>query len=107
MATVVSLPSGYRIVTARVRDVTGEPNVPPWYVPSAPPWYRPGAPSVPDDGAIVRYLVRPSFEIVKREVLLEEGSNRPHTARFGDLLLTTWDTPPTNEVWLRIDRIVE
>jgi len=51
--------------------------------------------------------VRPSFEIVKREVLLEEGSNRPHTARFGDLLLTTWDTPPTNEVWLRIDRIVE
>jgi hypothetical protein len=93
MPSSVALPSGYRIVHARVRALGGEQREP------GPAHER----RPMDDGMIVRYVLDPSFRVVSRETVAPRGANRPHTALFGDLLLTTWDGD--GAVWLRVDRV--
>ena len=92
MPSGVTLPSGYRVVHARVRPISRGQDEP-----------GPGHGRRPvDDGMIVRYVLDPSFRVVSREMGAPRGTNRPHTALLGDLLLTTWDG---GGVWLRVDRV--
>ncbi|MCM8811654.1 MAG: hypothetical protein NC910_01210 [Candidatus Omnitrophica bacterium] len=92
MPSSVTLPSGYRIVHARVRVVGNGENEP-----------GPGhGQRHSDDGMIVRYVLDPNFTVVSRQVIVSHSGNRPHTALFGNLLLTSWDG---DGVWLRVDRL--
>lgn len=91
MPTAVELASGHWIVHARVRDLTQTE-------PQAEPGFQ-----MPDDGAIVRYVLDPEGSVLSREVLMSEGGNRPHTSLIGDLLVTTWDAK--GSVWLRMDKV--
>lgn len=93
MPSGVKLPSGHRVVHARVRAVEEGRDEP-----------GPGQRRRPvDDGMIVRYVLDPNLRVVSREVMVPPGANRPHTALLGDLLLTTWDGG--GGVWLRVDRV--
>ena len=86
MPTSVKLPSGHRLLHARV---------------------RPAQKSIPgysgDNGDIVRYILDISGRILSRTPLVRGSGNRPHTSLFDDLIVTTWDG--NGSLWMRVDRI--
>jgi len=85
MTSSVPLPTGGRILLARVRTLDGTT--------------MPGD----DAGAIVRYRLDPRGRLVAREPIVASAANRPGAARMGELLLTTYEA--RNAVWLRVERV--
>jgi hypothetical protein len=96
MGTSLTLPSGYRIVTARAVSGTyprGEMPPPP----------KPGGTLSDDSGAIVRYIFDANLKQVDKTVLQEKDGNRPHMALVGNKLYTGWDG--AGSATLRVDEI--
>ncbi|MBI4296526.1 MAG: hypothetical protein HY667_05365 [Chloroflexi bacterium] len=97
MPTAVRLANGYMIVNLRVRTGVSPRGAAPGPLP------QPGGLLPDDSGALVRLVLTPDGTVVNRETLAPAGTNRPHTALVGDLLVTTWDE--TGTVRLRVERV--
>ncbi len=97
MASGVWLDDDTLVVHARYRDDAYPFGTLP------PPPANPGV-FTDDGGALVRFVFRADGTLISRDTLVEgERVHRPHTALFGDTLVTTWDT--TGESFMRLDTI--